>query len=750
MGFFSHRRKYVEVHPEQKWDFISLGDFKSTSCFTPFAYGYLWFSLFLSVAVYAVDTFTAYQLLAFNKWSGQIAPTQLIPFDISKWIFTICIILSFINLGFEHFRAQKIMRRGSVAESFLDSLAVRLESIRMGSGRGWKRFLVFAELTKSKKGAEIIALFTYFSFQSWVRVLICSGPRQVVNALTLYSVYNTKLSVEGSNFESSLSSFFNKIKILAEEDYRQALILSGMLFTLVIWVFAFLSLLIAALFFVFFLWSYIPRDDGGLTGFCERKVNKRLKQIVSVKINKAMAEDERKRRKAELKAAMKSGEDRPMTMQPSLPTIPNVGGVGDDKLPEMPSLKRADTFMSIDTTPGDYELNAIGQKRPVPTRTPTIATMSSYSSKAPLLNSAAEIGTTRSESPAPSLPTPSGLPGAYPPSRTGTVSSNRSYGPGPQLNRMPSNGSTLVGGYSGSPSTYAGDNMPAFPAPIRSPTAPPGGNRGPGPNGNGWPGPGQSRAMLDDYPGGRASPAPSNMSYGSNPLSPRGPGGYPVRSATGPLPPRGPPQPFPPQRNMTAPPQGQHQQAGSIGSMRTPVRPYHEPQGSRDFDFLQRPPTANSQRNGPPGNQPYHEPQGSRDFDFLQRPPTASSQRTARPGNQPYHQSQASGEWNDYPNRPTTANSQRNVRPGNQSYDQAQVNGEWNDYLGRPTTANSQRNVRPGNQPHDQSQINGDYDDYPNRPPTSNSQRNGPRGGYDNGGGNGWNQDIERGNGPRY
>ncbi len=57
------------------------------------------------------------------------------------------------------------MNRGSVAECYLDNLAVRLESIRWGKGLGYKRFLVFAELTKSKKGAEYIALFTYFSFQ---------------------------------------------------------------------------------------------------------------------------------------------------------------------------------------------------------------------------------------------------------------------------------------------------------------------------------------------------------------------------------------------------------------------------------------------------------------------------------------------------------------------------------------------------------------------------------------------------------
>ena len=52
-------------------------------------------------------------------------------------------------------RALKVMRGGKVAKSYLDPLAVRVECIRMGQeGRGWKRFLVFAELTKSRKGVE--------------------------------------------------------------------------------------------------------------------------------------------------------------------------------------------------------------------------------------------------------------------------------------------------------------------------------------------------------------------------------------------------------------------------------------------------------------------------------------------------------------------------------------------------------------------------------------------------------------------
>jgi Fungal potassium channel len=152
------------LEPFQLTTLQSLNDFKSTSCFTPLAYGYLIVSLIISVAVYAVDIFTAVNLLAFNRWSGEIKP--IISFDISKWIFSACIIASLVNLAFEYLRALHVMRRGAVAESYLDSLAVRLECIRMGkNGRGWRRFLVFAELTKGRKGAEFVALFTYFSFQ---------------------------------------------------------------------------------------------------------------------------------------------------------------------------------------------------------------------------------------------------------------------------------------------------------------------------------------------------------------------------------------------------------------------------------------------------------------------------------------------------------------------------------------------------------------------------------------------------------
>ncbi|CAI4219968.1 unnamed protein product [Parascedosporium putredinis] len=355
MGCCGHRRKVVSGGADQN------------CCFTPFAYGYLWLSLLISLAVYGVDTFTAVSLLALSDdWPSVIEP--VVDISISKWIFSACIIASFVNLGFEHVRAWRVMKRGNVAECYLDSLAVRLESIRPGKGQGWRRFLVFASLTKSKKGAEYIALFTYFSFQSWIRVIVCSGPRQVINAITLYSALTKDLSLEtvpDARIEKSIMNLLNNIRELAQSNPQTALVLAGMIFTLVIWA------------------------DGGLGGYCERKVNKALVKIVRKKVNKALAKEQAARDKADFGYSVKTGEKNPLERQATLPTIPNVAASGGDKLPEMPTLQRTDTFSTLPpyvsrpASPGSFELNNMDQKRPIPNRSGTMSSSTTYSSHAP-------------------------------------------------------------------------------------------------------------------------------------------------------------------------------------------------------------------------------------------------------------------------------------------------------------------------------------------------------------------------------
>ncbi|KAH7040809.1 uncharacterized protein B0I36DRAFT_344488 [Microdochium trichocladiopsis] len=458
MGCFGGRAP-VQPRPEQTWDAITLKDFKSKSFWNGTAFAYLYFSVILSIAVYGVDIFTAVNLLAFDTWSSQIKP--VIDRNISKWVFSICIILSVVNLIYEFIVAVRVIRRGNVAECYLDNLAVRMESLRWGKGQGWRRFLVFSALTKSKKGAEYIALFTYFSFQyqefdctilpsermelmippavAWFRVIFCSGPRQVINATTLYSVYNAKLNpTDLSSVESTLETFFAKLRLLYIENNMQAVILSGMLFTLVIWVFTTLFLIMAVLFHIFFLWHWIPKGDGGLQGYCERKINKRLLKIVSKKMNKAIMREEERQRKADAKA-LKAGTQPPVTRQATLPQFLDEGS--DDKLPQMPSMTRKNTMTTLpqyqSRAPSpSIEMNSMDQKKPYPlNRNGTTTTVSSgyagsvASARTPLVGAAAQMG--RSASPTPSIPQlpPNAAYGNYPPPRPSTANSNRTGGP---------------------------------------------------------------------------------------------------------------------------------------------------------------------------------------------------------------------------------------------------------------------------------------------------------------------------------
>ena len=86
-------------------------------------------------------------------------------------------------------RAIRVMRGGGVAQSYLDPLAVRIQSVRLGSeGRGWRRFLVFAELTKSKKGSEYLTLFTYFSFEGLITLIFSRGSLLNSSSLDAYHI----------------------------------------------------------------------------------------------------------------------------------------------------------------------------------------------------------------------------------------------------------------------------------------------------------------------------------------------------------------------------------------------------------------------------------------------------------------------------------------------------------------------------------------------------------------------------------
>lgn len=398
-----------------KWDYLTLTDFKCTSGWTYFAYFWLWLMAFVGLAVVGLDSYTAINLLAFNQWSSQVKPA--LDFKYSRWIFAVCILLSFVLYIYEFARAYRVIRRGGVAESFLDPTAATIQSIRPGGG--WKRFLVFSDLTKSKKGADYVALFVYFAFKGAVRIILAEGPRQGVNAMTLWAVLQADLIPTKETSRSHFDQFWFNVQQLADQNVEQAMIYISMLVTLVIWVFSALSLFIAMILYITFLWHYIPQRDGRLSLYCRKKVDKRLAKLVEHKVKTAIEEEERKKQKAFRKEDLrrqKTGE-LPLPPQPHLksrPTLPEIGSTPEaekgDHLPEFP-LARQDTVSSTNSLPpyssqpptqsgGSQRQptlpNIASGGRPDMTRSTTQASgwsaAPSYSTNAPLLANAGHAG----------------------------------------------------------------------------------------------------------------------------------------------------------------------------------------------------------------------------------------------------------------------------------------------------------------------------------------------------------------------
>lgn len=492
--------------------------------------------LIVSFSIYCVDTFTAVNLLAFDRWAGQIQPA--IPLHISRWIFAGCIILSFIFLFFRWLRAIRVMRQSGVANSYLDPLAVRIQSARMGKeGRGWKRFLVFAELTKSRKGADYVALFAHYSFEAWLRIILAEGPRQVVNAVTLYSVMQLNLIPKGENGvkqgHTPIIQFFVNVGVLADSNKEQAVILFGMLWTLLIWVISMLQLIIAVILYLVFLWHHIPSADSSLTKYCRRKINGRLERIVKAKVDKAIAKETAIRVRQQAK---EGGSDFKRQ-----PTLPDLGANGGDSLPALSRQTTMTTLPEYSSRPqtgrnSDESLpsrepmlpNLSNQRPGPPTRTAThgsAASWQSYDSNAPLMNEAGGMGyLDRPQSPA-SMASGRGsrpVPGRSMTGMSGvTQSSQRTFSPGPgQRPDVNTSGRKPPGTYQMGPLSRSATNMSSGP-PSTGPMPPmPQGRRTPSNQSNSYFTPARAdsaqghrmlpNASASDESSGRRTPADMN------------------------------------------------------------------------------------------------------------------------------------------------------------------------------------------------------------------------------------------------
>jgi len=148
--------------PDHKFDFIDVAEFRDTGCFTRSRYILLYVLFLKSFLVYISDLYTAIIILASDKWNNVILAnnSEMIPFKIGKWIFTGCIIMSFLLLLWEAKKARAIIRSRDISYAFTNVMANNHYSLK-----SYNHFSFFCQINNSKKTKDDLAFFCFLHVQ---------------------------------------------------------------------------------------------------------------------------------------------------------------------------------------------------------------------------------------------------------------------------------------------------------------------------------------------------------------------------------------------------------------------------------------------------------------------------------------------------------------------------------------------------------------------------------------------------------
>ncbi|KAI0069119.1 hypothetical protein BV25DRAFT_1834164 [Artomyces pyxidatus] len=284
---------------------------------------YLWIYILVlkSFLVYVSDIFTAVTMLTTDSWSNQIFDkcTKVegcvaIPFKIGKWLFVGCIIFSFLLLAYEGRKAKKIIASRDISYAFTNVMANNYYSLR-----SYDHFCFFDHIAQSTKKSDDFAFFIFFTFKSWKRLFFADGPRQVINALTLYAIY---LSKKGN------TPWYDFGKYFAGNNFITTALTISTLFTVVIFAGSLLLLIVAGICYIPLL-CYIK---GNLKEYCCHKVDKRISEIIRRRNKQRMvkAADLARKEAAGDFSHLKNKKGELVHQPLPQPTLPNISVDDDD------------------------------------------------------------------------------------------------------------------------------------------------------------------------------------------------------------------------------------------------------------------------------------------------------------------------------------------------------------------------------------------------------------------------------------
>ncbi|CDK27042.1 unnamed protein product [Kuraishia capsulata CBS 1993] len=274
MGIFGTDTKWLTN--EYTFDNVDANKFRNSRLSTLLNYLFMLLGIALKIIGMAADIYT---LVTFGLKGESENASKLayIPAVAYSAVFIGCIGISFIILIFRWIQGYKIYQTGQIALSYFYAVPRNFFSLKKFS-----YFCVFNEVS-SGSFFNWFTFLTYFALKDWLNLLVADSPRQLLNGYTIFTTITNNRST---------SNIIAVIKAIATEDVRQAVILSLMTLSFVIWL-IFIVRFIICLCCVLPLRSEIHKlgFSHGLKAFCCVTINSEVASMVKRKNSELLLSD---------------------------------------------------------------------------------------------------------------------------------------------------------------------------------------------------------------------------------------------------------------------------------------------------------------------------------------------------------------------------------------------------------------------------------------------------------------------------
>lgn len=210
-------------------------DKKTIFCYIVFVWGLTALKLIMLMS----DVYTCIKLLVFNTWSNEYIQPY-VPFKISKWLFSVCIMISILLLFWDIVYGYQIYKKNIISLSYINVWSRNINCLKQ-----YELYCLFDKITPSGFKQKLIFL-AFFELKNCSRLLFADTPRQVINGLTLWSVLLIKNNTNHKNLKDfdSLTGIFKKFNWIFKNCYEEAVLLVFMLLSFLIWLIFILKFLV--------------------------------------------------------------------------------------------------------------------------------------------------------------------------------------------------------------------------------------------------------------------------------------------------------------------------------------------------------------------------------------------------------------------------------------------------------------------------------------------------------------------------